>query len=713
MKSFNRRQVWVPLAVTAMMGLLFVGLVRPTQSASPAGRDGQWLHFDGANDYIEVPAHPSFNLQTFTIETWARPDPTNGTGALFMRTNASGHNELLIWLQSASSIYAYVNHTEYRFSFPGQNFYDEAWRHFAVTFDGATVRAYVNGLPSTNLYYVSATLAFDNSNILIGADYDAFNGPPNDFFEGDIDEMRVWNVAKSEAEIQQLMTATLNGNEPGLVAYWRFNEGVGQVLNDLTPNRNHGRLGSGPTTDINDPTWRPGPLPPNGNYSLLFDGANDYVEIPMSDSLNLQTFTVECWTRPDPNLSFGDNPALLMRGDSSGKNELFLGLVSRSRLGVNVDNVNYNFDFPGIDFLDGTWRHVALTYDNTTLRAYVNGNPSSNLYYVNATLNFGASNALIGADYDAFNGGISNFFEGEIDEMRIWNVARTESQIRSTMSTSLVGNELGLVAYWRFDEGNGQSLSDATANRNSGRLGSTTAMDLSDPTWSRYAAPVAPLTTPTPTPTHTPTSTPTHTPTATPTNTATRTPSPRPTFTHTPTKTPTHTVTSTSTSTPTWTATPTATATARPSMCPDAYEPDNAWTQAKTIAVGGTPQRHDFHQPGDVDYVKFLASAGEVYTVRAFNLGGRPVNDTTLTLYDRDGVTQLAYNDEHPDEVPGASRIEWQAPASGVYFVKTAQFDLAAGNCALTYELEVIRGTPTPTVVPPSRLYLPLITRLT
>ena len=147
-------------------------------------------------------------------------------------------------------------------------------------------------------------------------------------------------------------------------------------------------------------------------------------------------------------------------------------------------------------------------------------------------------------------------------------------------------------------------------------------------------------------------------------------------------------------------------------MCPDAYEPDNTWTQAKTIAVGGTPQRHDFHQSGDVDYVKFLASAGEVYTARAFNLGGRPVNDTTLTLYDSGGVTQLAYNDEHPDEAPGASRIEWQAPAGGVYFVKAAQFDPATGGCALTYELEVIRGTPTPTVVPPSLLYLPLITRL-
>ncbi len=582
-------------------------------------------------------------------------------------------------------MYVYVNHTEYRFNFPGQDFGDESWRHFAATYDGTTIRAYVNGNPSTNLYYASVPLAFDNSNILLGADFDAFNGPPNDFFEGDIDEMRVWNIAKSEADIQQLMTATLTGNEPGLVAYWRFNEGAGQTLNDLTPNNNHGRLGASTVADPGDPTWRPGPLPASGNYSLVYDGANDYVVIPADNSLNLQAFSVECWTRPDQSLSFGDYPALFMRSDNSGQNEINLTLGSRSKLSVNVDDERYDFNFPGVDFLDTTWRHIALTYDGTTLRAYVNANPSSNLFYVNAILNFGDSNALVGADYNSFNGGISNFFEGEIDEMRIWNVARTEAQIRSAMSTSLTGSKSGLVAYWRFNEGNGQTLVDATSNHNDGRLGVTTGVDGSDPTWSHYGAPLTPSATPTSTSTHTPTNTHTPTPTATPTNTPTRTPL----------------------STPTVTPTPTATVPA--SGCPDAYQFDNIWTQAKTIAISASAQHHDFHQPGDVDFVKFLASSGELYTVRAFNLGGRPVNDTTLTFYGTDGTTQLAFNDEHPAEEPGASRLEWQALASGVYFVKVAQFDPSAGSCALTYDLEVLRGTPTPTALPSSPVYLPLI----
>jgi hypothetical protein len=86
--------------------------------------------------------------------------------------------------------------------------------------------------------------------------------------------------------------------------------------------------------------------------------------------------------------------------------------------------------------------------------------------------------------------------------------------------------------------------------------------------------------------------------------------------------------------------------------------------------------------------------------MRTFNLGGRPDNDTTLTLYDVDGTTQLAYSDEHPLEEPGASRIVWEAMDTGTYFLKAAQFNPTVGGCELIYLLEVIHGTPTPTATP-------------
>jgi len=176
--------------------------------------------------------------------------------------------------------------------------------------------------------------------------------------------------------------------------------------------------------------------------------------------------------------------------------------------------------------------------------------------------------------------------------------------------------------------------------------------------------------------------------------------------TSTPTFTPTATPTPTATFTPTPTSTPTVTPTSTP-LCLDDFEPDDTWQQAKLIYLDGEPQQRNFHQPDDIDYVKFGVTAGTELTLYTDNLGSGV--DTTLTLYDTDGVTQLAYNDIDPLNPP-ASRIDWTATTSGTYFLKAAHFNPEAGGCSMTYELAVerITPTPTPTLIP---LYLPLMVK--
>jgi len=148
--------------------------------------------------------------------------------------------------------------------------------------------------------------------------------------------------------------------------------------------------------------------------------------------------------------------------------------------------------------------------------------------------------------------------------------------------------------------------------------------------------------------------------------------------------------------TPTHTATPTATPTSTP--CTDPYEPDDAWYEAKTIIIESDWQHHLHQTPGDVDYVKFTVATGQGYLIRTDFLGGGLANDTTLTLYDTDGIAPLAYNDEDPLNPP-ASRIEWICPADGTYFVKAAQFNPAVGGCEFSYSLNIsfLPATATPT----------------
>jgi hypothetical protein len=84
----------------------------------------------------------------------------------------------------------------------------------------------------------------------------------------------------------------------------------------------------------------------------------------------------------------------------------------------------------------------------------------------------------------------NEYFAGRIDEVRIWDYPRTPSEIAASWNRSLTGGEPGLVAYWRFDEGAGQLAQDSSPFHNDGRLGATSAIEASDPTWMDSTVPL-------------------------------------------------------------------------------------------------------------------------------------------------------------------------------------------------------------------------------
>ena len=90
------------------------------------------------------------------------------------------------------------------------------WHHFALTWNGTQTRWYWNGVPIGNPRIATAGVNVAAVNHRIGA------RPGGEFFNGTMDEIRVWNVARSAAEIAANFQQELNGDEPGLVAYWNF-----------------------------------------------------------------------------------------------------------------------------------------------------------------------------------------------------------------------------------------------------------------------------------------------------------------------------------------------------------------------------------------------------------------------------------------------------------------------------------------------------------
>ncbi|GAB4568360.1 MAG: hypothetical protein Kow0047_21170 [Anaerolineae bacterium] len=119
------------------------------------------------------------------------------------------------------------------------------WQHLAGTYDGQEIVIYRNGQEIASVPF-SGNVA-DVNFVLLGIWGTSFDGL--------IDEVRIWNIARTQAEIQADMNRILNGDEPGLVGYWRFEEGRGQTVTDHSSRHNDGRLGSSPDEDSSDPVW--------------------------------------------------------------------------------------------------------------------------------------------------------------------------------------------------------------------------------------------------------------------------------------------------------------------------------------------------------------------------------------------------------------------------------------------------------------------------
>lgn len=190
---------------------------------------------------------------------------------------------------------------------------------------------------------------------------------------------------------------------------------------------------------------------------LNFDGINDYINasnlIPSGSS-----YTKEAWIKPS---SVYSNNII----SSSTAAFWFWQGYLQSGNGGGFAEVGYQ-----ASSLANKWSHVAVTFDDPshTMKLYVNGA----LVSQNTTVaSYSSGNIQIGA----FNSGI--VYSGEMDEIRIWNVALTQSEIARRMNCELQGNEPGLVAYYTFDQGMDaannlaqNSVTDASGNGHNGTL---------------------------------------------------------------------------------------------------------------------------------------------------------------------------------------------------------------------------------------------------
>jgi hypothetical protein len=381
-----------------------------------SGRFGRGLTLDGIDDWVTVADGASLDLtRGMTLEAWVRPARLSGWRTVLLKEGGGALAYALYAHDNAPRPSAYARlsgQTSSHGAFGTAQLPLNTWTHLAATYDNATLRLYVNGL-EVHRQALTGSMVTTTGALRIGG-----NSLWGEYFEGTLDEVRVYARALSAAEINADMGAAVAS---GLVAAYGFEEGVGTATADAS--------GKGHTGSLTGATWAA-----EGRFgrALRFDGIDDRVAVADSNALDLTNrFTVEAWVNPAMLTGWrtvviketADGLAYAVYANDNAPKPAAYGRIagegaSRSSTGTTQLPVN-------------TWTHLAATYDGTTLRVFVNGVEAGTTPMTGSLVT--SANAL------SIGGSLvwGEYFEGLIDEVRIYNRALSAAEIRTDMSKAV------------------------------------------------------------------------------------------------------------------------------------------------------------------------------------------------------------------------------------------------------------------------------------
>ncbi|MES2702917.1 MAG: Ig-like domain-containing protein [Bacteroidota bacterium] len=523
------------------------------------------LRFDGSNDFVSI-ASPYYTFtNALTVEWWANVSSAALGSGIGQGTSGADNMTDNVWLMHSqgTTITFYVNDNG-NWRSAGPVAFSGGWHHYAGVANSSGIFFYVDGTLAASSSDGIASGIRNNSSSVIHMGKDVrYN---DRFYAGSIDEVRIWNRALGQTEIQNNRSCEICSGS-GLVEYYRFNQGTAggsnggiNTVTDISGNGKTGVLnnftlsgsisnwvtgnvsgsctavsagtitgninlsttitttlanatGSGAWSSANTAaaTVNSGGVVTGvaagtstisytvtsgfctgaataivavktPNNAIHLDGGNDNVVIPNSSAFETTSGTIEMWVKPtwSPG-THGGNPTLIsMRTTPIGTNTRYSFHMADGLSTIGMYNGS-TFSTTPYTFTQNKWYHIAFVYSASSTAVYVNGvfiGNTGNVIQAGVSgreLKIGKADD----DYTAEN------WTGGIDEVRVWNTMRTQSEIQASMNCDVAQNA-NLVAYYRFDQGtaNGTNTGLTTASDYSGngRNGTLTTMTLTGTT---------------------------------------------------------------------------------------------------------------------------------------------------------------------------------------------------------------------------------------
>lgn len=398
--------------------------------APSVGKIGQAITFNNTSSYINLPEVYSPGTGDMTVSAWINDRGLKLQG-IYSDFSVAGSSFVFLRLSTSNTLNFLTQDGTNQASITGNTVMAlNTWYHVVGVKTGNTVSVYVNGVsdatPVTNSSQ-GAVVIDDGNPPSIGRQ----SNSNVQFFNGMIDDVRVYNRALTAAEIKQLYQAgntKFNTNistkyNDGLTGYWRF-DGADTVWTSDTVATTLDKSGNGNTGTLTNMAKATSPTVGKIGQGLFFDGTDDY--IPLSDTAALSpgsnNFSISAWfNTADPAVTqaiysnFGTTAFILLRVSGTAR---FLSSDDASQGGNAVGATT---------LLPGIWYHVVGIRNGVSTYVYLNGvldgTGGTNLGTLTIT---GNTPPAIGRQNNAG----SQYFVGKIDEIRIYNRALSLNEIK-------------------------------------------------------------------------------------------------------------------------------------------------------------------------------------------------------------------------------------------------------------------------------------------
>ena len=433
--------------------------------------------YNSNTDYIASPYNPNFGSnQDFSIEFRINTSTWTGDPSIISDKDwASGYNAgFVISLENNGTGFTVnVGDGTNRADLTAGAINDGLWHHILTTFDrNGFMSLYIDGVLTSQASMANVGNIDSPYFLNIGQDGTQAYGPS---LMASLSEVKIWNKLISLSEIERCDTIDISHPSwNDLLVYYRLDENVGSTTaidsKGTLDGTYQGTVVLGGTNQFSSGCGSFSSNAFNGigsGNSLDFDGISQYASVPNNNNLRpAVNMTLECWFYPR---SFSDewtsplSHAVDNSGTESGYDFSWTNGKLRFRVKTSSQGSNTWDNSAGTDAYEiNKWQHIAGVYNGDSIYFYLNGVLKEKIAATGA-INWDnlPTDFRIGSFHDSNE---DWYFDGKLDEIRVWNIARSQTEIRSTMCSKLVGNELGLAAYYRLDESNTLQVKDAGVN---------------------------------------------------------------------------------------------------------------------------------------------------------------------------------------------------------------------------------------------------------